>query len=385
MSERLQVNFAGLKIEHPIIAASAGTTKDAERSFRAQEAGFSAVILKSVQEEVVNRYVPFPRFYIVKSGTPGYSSVSFLSYEQAYEGDINDYAETIAETKKRLTIPVIASINCTEPDSWYKYAEMVEQAGADALEIVPSCPAGIFMRQAAEFYPIASEALKSVKKHVKIPVGVKMTQQMSSPIACATALEQDGADWITMFNRTPGLYIDIDTMSPIMHRCACGHGGPWAAFAIARWIAYTYPHIKVPISATGGITNWEDVIRYILAGASTVQIASLLYMKGYNVVHQMIKSIEEYLDEKGLASIAELQGKASDKLQTLEEADKSYRYYAQVNEELCISCKKCKDICIYDAIDYSGTKPKIDKDLCDGCGLCAQICNRAITMKKNCR
>jgi len=163
MSKRLQVDFAGLKLDHPVVAASAGTTKDAEHSFRAQEAGFSAVVLKSVQEETVNRYNPLPRFAVIKSGIPGYNAISFLSYEQAFEGDIDDYAEVVRKTKHRVSIPVIASINCIENESWAKYAEIVEQAGADAVEMVPSCPAGIFMQKRLEFYPIASNVPKGVK------------------------------------------------------------------------------------------------------------------------------------------------------------------------------------------------------------------------------
>ena len=121
MSKRLKVDFAGLELEHPVVAASAGATRDAEHCFRAQEAGFSAVILKSVQEEVVNRYNPLPRFALVKSGIPGYRAVSFFCYEQA---------------------------------------------GADAVELVPSCPSGTFMQSGAEFYPIASGVLKAVKARV---------------------------------------------------------------------------------------------------------------------------------------------------------------------------------------------------------------------------
>ena len=128
MNSRLSVDFAGLSLEHPVVAASAGPTKDAEHCFRAQEAGFSAVILKSVQEEEINRYNPLPRFALVKSGVPGYSAASFFCYEQAFEGDIHDYAEVIRRTRERVSIPVIGSINCTRRESWARYAEIVENA-----------------------------------------------------------------------------------------------------------------------------------------------------------------------------------------------------------------------------------------------------------------
>jgi ferredoxin len=237
------------------------------------------------------------------------------------------------------------------------------------------------MQKGSEFYPIASRVLKAVKGRVTIPAGIKMTLQQSNPLACAIALQQEGSDWVTMFNRSPGLHIDIETMSPIMHHCACGHGGPWAAAANLRWIAYTYPHLKIPISATGGATRWEDVIRYLLAGAGTVQIASLIYMKGYDVVRSMLASTEGYLDRMGLESVADVIGQAVSKLQPLEAVDRSSRYFAEVTDA-CTACGKCRDICLWDAIDFSGDRPVIHAHLCDGCGLCEQICDHAIVMRE---
>jgi len=379
---RLQVDFAGMKLKNPIIAASAGTTKDAEHAARAEEAGCAAVILKSIQEEDVNRYNPFPRFAVIRNGIGGYNAVSFMSYEQAFEGDIDEYAEEVRKTKETVSVPVIASLNCANQDTWAKYAVMVQEAGADGIEIVPSCPVGAFVREAEEFYPVAAKAVKSVKQVAKVPIGLKLTQQMSNPIACSLKLERDGADWLTMFNRTPGLQIDIETMSPIMHKGICGHGGPWVVQSVMRWVAQTFPHIHIPISATGGVTRWEDVVRYLLAGAGNVQIASLIYMKGYGVIGEIIDALEEYMDRKNVAGISDLIGQAAGKVLPLHKADRSSRYYARVNPDTCISCKRCKDVCIYDAINYEGDKPEIDAQVCDGCGLCEQICSRAITMHK---
>ena len=383
MNEKLRVEFAGLKLKNPVIAASAGTTKDAEHAFRAEEAGCSAVILKSIQEEMVNRYNPFPRFTVIRNGIAGYNSVSFMSYEQSFEGDIEEYAEMIYQTKRRITVPVIASLNCVMEKTWAKYAVIVEQAGADAIELVPSCPVGAFVRGGEDFYPIAENALKSVKEIIKKPIGIKMTQQMANPIVCALKLEQAGANWLTMFNRSPGLQIDIETMSPIMHKGICGHGGPWVIQSVMRWIAQTYPHIHLPISATGGVTQWEDVVRYLLAGATNVQIASLIYMKGYNSVKEIIYKLNEYLEKMKIETIGEIIGKAAEKVLSLHEVDRSTRYYAEIDRNKCTSCGKCRGICIYDAIDYVDNKPEINTDLCDGCGLCEQICNRAISMHKN--
>lgn len=378
---KLETELAGLKLKNPIIAASAGTTKDALHCKMAQDAGCGAVILKSIQEEEVNRYNPFPRMALVKNGIPGYQSSTFMTYEQAFEGGIEEYCEEIKRAKDMLEIPVIASLNCVGEETWGRYAAACEEAGADAIEIVPSCPVGAVVRNAEEFYPVSKRAVEEAKKAVHIPVGLKMTQQMSNPIICAMDLEKDGADWLTMFNRSSGLQIDIDTMEPFMHKGFCGHGGPWVIQSVMRWIAASYPHIKCPISATGGVTNYEDIVRYLLSGAGTVQVATAIYLKGYDIIPAMLEELEKYLEKHQVERITDIVGKAAEKVLPLQKADRSRRYYAEVDYEKCIGCKKCFPVCIYDAIRPEDGKPQIDKEKCDGCGLCSQVCGRAIAMK----
>ncbi len=373
---KLATDFAGLKLKNPLIAASAGTTKDALHCKMAEDAGFSAIILKSIQEEMVNRYNPFPRMSVFKNGIPGFMSNTFMTYEQAFEGGIKEYCEEIKKVKDKVTIPVIASLNCVTKQAWYDYAIEVEKAGADAIEVVPSCPVGALVRDAAEFYPVAREALLDIRKEVKIPIGIKMTQQMSNPIICAMDLEKDGADWITMFNRSSGFQIDLDTMEPVMHKGFCGHGGPWVTQSVMRWIAASYPHLQAPISATGGVTNYEDVIKYLLSGANNVQIATLIYLKGYDVVKTILEQVENYLEEHNIDDINYIIGKAAKKVLPLNKVDRSKRYYAKYNSEKCIGCKKCFPVCTYDAIKNDEKRPYIDESKCDGCGLCSQVCGK---------
>lgn len=377
----LNVEFSGMKLKNPLIAASAGTTKDALHCRQAQDAGFGAVILKSIQEEAVNRYNPFPRMAVIRNGIPGYHADTFMTYEQAFEGDIKEYCDEIKKAKDMLEIPVIASLNCAREETWAEYAAECEKAGADAIEVVPSCPVGAFVREAVEFYPIASKAVRDVREVVKVPVGLKMTQQMANPVVCAGNLEKDGADWLTMFNRSVGFEVDIETMEPIMHKGFCGHGGPWVVQSVMHWIAASYPHVKCPISATGGVTNYEDVIRYLLSGASNVQIATLIYMKGFDEVRKILEQMEQYLEEHFVENVTDIIGVAAKKVLPLDQADRSRRYFAQVDYEKCVGCKKCFPVCIYGAISNDGKHPVIDSEKCDGCGLCSQICSRAIDMK----
>jgi dihydroorotate dehydrogenase (fumarate) len=369
----LATQYAGLRLKNPVVAASAGTTRDADHAKRAEDAGCSAVVLKSVQEELVNRFNPFPRFAVIRNGISGYSSTTFYSYEQAFEGGIEEYAETVRETKRALSIPVIASLNCVKPESWREYAAIVERAGADAIEVVPSCPVGLFLRDALDFNAAAAAALKEALAGANLPVVVKLTIQLGNPLATALEMESLGAAGLTMFNRSTGMQIDLDTMKPILHGGVAGHGGPWVAQMNMRWIAEASKHLGIPISATGGASRWEDVARYLLAGAANIQIGSAIYVKGYNVIGKILDGFADYLEEKEIDA-AGLIGKAARAMVQLKDVDRSGKFVARIDHAACARCGRCRGVCIYDAIRHGDGKPAIDPGKCDGCGLCPDIC-----------
>ncbi|NLF26990.1 MAG: 4Fe-4S binding protein [Clostridiales bacterium] len=371
----MRVRYAGLELAHPIIAASAGTTMDYREAVKCEDAGFSAVVLKSVQEEVLMRYNPFPRFKVLRSGMPGYESCTFYSYEQAYYGGIEEYAETVLKSKERTSIPIIASINCIAPETWAEYAVACEDAGADAIEIVPSCPSGLLMRDPSnDGHAIAVGALRDCKAAVKIPVIPKMSGQVANVIHTAVALDRAGADGLTMVNRATGIEIDIDQMRPILHGGFAGHGGSWALNSVLRWIISTAPNVRAVISATGGIMTGEDVVKCLLAGAETAQIAAAVYLKGYEYVQVMLGQIEKYMERHALENLSDIVGVAGKNMLTIEQYDRATRYVSECNQAKCTGCRKCEKVCIYDAISLETGKCEIDPERCDGCGLCPSVC-----------
>ena len=384
MSKNMAMKYAGcIDLKHPIIASSAGTTMNWERAVKCEEAGYSAVVLKSVQEEKLMRYNPAPRFKVIRSGCPGYTSTTFYSYEQAYEKGIEEYAEDVRIAKEKCSIPIIASINCINPETWGEYAVACEQAGADALEIVTSCPSGFLVRDPKnDNHALALNALKLCKSKVSIPVIPKMTQQVANVMYTAKCLDDAGADGLTMINRLTGIDIDVDTMAPILHGGVAGHGGSWALNATLRWITAVYPIVKATISATGGAMTGREVIKTLLAGAQSTQVSAVMYLKGYDYVQVMLKEIEEWMDEHSIENLSDIVGIAAEKVKKIEEYDRSKRYYADPDLTKCKRCAMCRPVCIYEAIDYTKNGPVIDKDKCDGCGLCSSVCqNNVITMR----
>ncbi len=382
--KNMRVEYAGIQLEHPILAASTGATRDWQQAVKCEESGYAGVVLKSVQEEELMRYNPFPRFRVLHSGIPGFHADTFYSYEQAYHGDLDDYYETVYQAKRRTAIPIIASINCINPETWGEYALACQQAGADAIEIVPSCPSGLLVRDPShDIHSLTLEALKLCKSKVTIPVIPKMTAQVANPLYTAVCLDEAGADGITMLNRTTGIEIDVETMAPILHGGVAGHGGPWALPAVLRWIIAAYPKVKGSISATGGATTGEEVAKCLLAGASSVQVGAVMYLKGYDYVKVMVNQLEEYMERMGIENLSDIIGKAAENMRSMEEYDRITRYQAVLDPAKCRQCAACGPVCIYDALQYTAEGPQIDPELCDGCGLCASVCRHgAIQMEK---
>jgi dihydroorotate dehydrogenase (fumarate) len=192
----------------------------------------------------------------------------------------------------------------------------------------------------------------------------------------AKCLDELGADGLTIFNRPTGLEIDIDTMAPILHGGFAGHGGPWALNAVLRWIIDIAPLVKCDISATNGVSCWQDAIKCVLAGASSVQVCTLMYLKGFEYVREMLAHIEAYLEEKQVGKLSELRGVAAVHLLRMDRFDRVHEYVARVASGKCTKCRKCAKVCIYEAINYTEAGPEIDPEKCDGCGLCVSVCSR---------
>jgi dihydroorotate dehydrogenase (fumarate) len=247
---------------------------------------------------------------------------------------------------------------------------------------VPSCPTGLLIRNPSnDVHSIAVAALQACKQAVKIPVIPKMSGQIANPLYTAVSLAEAGADGVTMINRSTGIEIDIETQSPILFGGFAGHGGSWALNSVLRWIIVTYPQVRVPISATGGIMTGGDTIKCLLVGANTVQIAAVMYLKGYEWVSTMLTEIDSYMERHGISSLATIIGVAGKNMLTMEQYDRKTRWHASCEKDKCVSCMRCEKVCIYDAIHFEAKKAMMNRDKCDGCGLCKSICRYdAITM-----
>ena len=386
MDERLKVNYAGLELRSPIILASSGITKAYENVAKADKYGAGAVVLKTKFEEELMAHSPTPRFTIIRRGKGDYTSTTNMSYEQGYEFSIDDYCDEIRRMKADLEIKIIASIGCSTKECWAEWAKKVEAAGADAIEMNLSCPHSDYvMGNTGRINDFIAEMTPVVKGAVSIPVFTKMTPQIENPVFTAKVMEAAGSDGITAFSRCLGMDIDIENQVPVLHGGYGGHGGPWSIHYALRWISDMYTKTELPISGCGGVVEGDDIVKYILAGSTTVQVCFLIYTYGYSIIEKLNEGLLAYMDKHGYKSVEDFRGIVTgSKIKMLKDVDRTKTLIAAIDENLCVGCGRCTDICIFDGISFDPEKKKAFINAkCDGCALCPCFCPRkAISMVK---
>ena len=172
--------------------------------------------------------------------------------------------------------------------------------------------------------------------------------------------------------------IDIENQRPWMEM-AHGLGGTWLRPISLAFVAKLAQAVDIPISGVSGIQSWEDAVKYILLGATTVQVCAAIYAKGYKVLGEIAEGIDKYMADHNYTSIEDFRGAALKNIATSRPNDLPIRAF--VNEDKCIGCQLCKDCCMFDALTIEGNKAHIS-DKCDGCGVCWSLCpHRAIEFR----
>jgi dihydroorotate dehydrogenase (fumarate) len=231
---------------------------------------------------------------------------SLYAYEQGYSGTLDDYWEFIKVCKQHASIPIIGSIFADQAEDWRTMAMQVEQNGADAVELDISSP---HRPGSLGFETTFVAAINAVVGAVKIPVLVKLSPG-PDVVQQSVSAQECGAKAVTLCNRIRGVDVDIESQQPILHGYFGGIGGPWAKYYTFRHVAEAAQAISIPISGTGGTMNGEDVIKYIMLGASTVQILSVIMINGWESIARINREVEQFMTRKGILSLGQIRGKA---------------------------------------------------------------------------
>lgn len=299
----LSVNYAGLKLKTPILVSSSGLTSSVSRIKKIASAGAGAVVLKSLFEEQI-------QYDINKlSVSSDYPEASDYVTAYAKENSVNEYLNLISDAKKEVDIPVIASVNCYSDSEWTDYTIKMEEAGADAIELNIYFIGSNKQKNPRDFEDVYLNILESVKKRVTIPVIVKLGDHFTNLAWIADQLSARGANGIVLFNRFYAPDIDMENLKLSSAEVL---SSPSDIRNSLRWVGILSSEIKgLDISASTGVHNGIGAVKQLLAGASSVQVCSVLYRNGIDYLKEIVGEIKQWMEKKKYNSINEFKGKLS--------------------------------------------------------------------------
>lgn len=304
----ISTTYAGLNLKSPIIIGSSGLTNKTENIKIFERLGAGAVVLKSLFEEQIRKEIS-----VQLNGNQS----TFL-YPEAYDyisqysrdQEVTRYLDLIAELKKEVSIPIIASINCVSSSEWVDYARQMELAGADALElnifVLPSDPAVSSEKNEKVYFDIINQVIKEIK----IPVTVKISYYFSSLSKTAIEMSWTGIKGLVLFNRFYSPDIDIDEMKVVSSNI---FSTPEEITISLRWVAMLSDRLYCDVCASTGVHDGSGLVKQLLAGAKAVQIASTLYKNGYERISVMNNELKNWMLLKGYEKTSDFIGKLSQK------------------------------------------------------------------------
>jgi dihydroorotate dehydrogenase (fumarate) len=304
----LSTTYLGFTLEHPLMPGASPLCDTLDGCRRLEDAGASALILRSLFEEQITREeLGTVNDLLVDDENDG-ESLQHFPHPSEFAFTPGRYLEHIRRVKAAVRIPVIASLNGTQRAGWLAYAQQIEQAGADALELnldyVPADarePGAVVERRVLD-------AVRQVRWGVKIPVAVKLSPFFSSVSNLAAELDALGVGGLVLFNRFYQPDIDPEMLQavPRLHLSS-----PDELLLRVRWIAILYGRVDASLAATGGVHGAEDALKAILAGASAVQVVSVLLERGITHLRRMRRDLEEWLERRDYSSLRDVQGAVS--------------------------------------------------------------------------
>ncbi len=302
----LSTRFFGLELKSPVIAASSSMTGQADQIIKLAEAGAGAIVLKSIFEEEI--YHELQEELNLRSDMT--SDPEYLDYFDYVikEENIRKYLRLISDVKSKTDVPIVASINCISSNDWVLFARKIEEAGADALELnMFVCPSdrNNTSETNEQFY---FETIHKVLQVVKIPVSIKISHYFSNLAAMVQKLAISGISGITIFNRFYNPDINIETQDIIISDVL---SSPNDYLLPLKWTGMLSGFMVCELAATTGIHTAETALKFLLAGASAVQVASVIYKEGPTAITRMNKGISDWMDKKGYLSLSDFVGSLS--------------------------------------------------------------------------
>jgi dihydroorotate dehydrogenase (fumarate) len=302
----LSTEYLGMKLKNPVIASSSGLTNSVKSIKELAENGAGAVVLKSIfEEEIAFEYEDI----LKEAESKGYNLDQFDYYDyKIKEDNLDKYTTLINESKKNVSIPVIASVSCVYSHEWLAFASQLEKAGADALELNMFFLPSDFERTSEEKEKAYFQIIEQVQKTVSLPIALKISYYFSNLGPMIQKLSNTGIAGLVLFNRFFSPDFDIDKFEV---KSSNVFSAPSDLSISLRWIAIMAERVNCDLAASTGVHDGVALIKQLLAGADAVQVASTLYENGKGRIGEMLKTLEDWMEGKGYGSLSDFRGKMS--------------------------------------------------------------------------
>jgi dihydroorotate dehydrogenase (fumarate) len=306
----LTTKYLGLELKNPIVPSASPLSKTVERVKMLEDAGAAAVVVYSLFEEQIQHEDNEFEHYM-SYGTESFAeALTYFPKPAEYTMGPEEYLKHISNLKKAVSIPVIGSLNGVSKGGWMKYAKLIEEAGADALELNVYYVASNIEDDGAKVEEIYIRDLRAIKSTVKIPVAIKLSPYFSSVGNVAKKLDEAGADGLVLFNRFYQPDIDLEKLEVVPNLELSTSNELRLPL---RWIATLYGKVKANLAATSGIHTYQDVLKAMMVGSDVAMVCSELLANGVHRITEILKDLEEWMEKNEYSSIDMMKGSMSQK------------------------------------------------------------------------
>jgi dihydropyrimidine dehydrogenase (NAD+) subunit PreA len=396
----LSTDFVGIKSPNPFWLASAPPTDKEYNVRRAFEAGWGGVVWKTLGMDPPIVNVNGPRYGVVHGPDRrvlGLNNIELIT-DRPLDVNLREIKQVKRDYPDRAMV-VSLMVPCEEA-AWKAILPLVEETGADGIELNFGCPHGMSERGMGSAVGQVPEYIEMVtrwcKQNTRMPVIVKLTPNITDVRYPARAAHAGGADAVSLINTISSITsVDLDSFAPEptidgkgSHGGYCGPAVKPIALNMVAEIARDPQTRGMPISGIGGVTTWRDAAEFIALGCGSVQVCTAAMTYGFKVVHEMVAGLERYMDERGLARIADFQGRAVPNVTDWQFLNLNYVTKARIDQDLCIKCGRCFAACEDTSHQAIGIGPgrtfEVIDEECVACNLCVDVCpvEACITMER---
>jgi dihydroorotate dehydrogenase (fumarate) len=301
----LSTSYLGLKLRAPLVASSSPLCDSAENIARLEDHGIAAVVLPSLFEEQLELESASVDDDLARGADSFPEALSYFPDLRTYNLGPDRYLELIRQAKQRVEIPVIASLNGVSTGGWIQYAQLFEDAGADAVELNIYTIATDPAQSGAAVESNLLELVSAVRRSLRIPMAVKLSPFFSAPANMGRRLDEAGADGLVLFNRFYQPDFNIEDQAVVS---TLALSNPEELLLRLHWTAILCGRVRADLGITGGVHTAEDVVKCIMAGARVAFMASALLKHGARHAERVLADLHRWLDSHGYTSISEMCG-----------------------------------------------------------------------------